>query len=142
MDFERDPNQGSLQVTDLERSPKKKQPISSAKEKRFLLNELKQIKEYMYQKLLVFKARSAGKRAPSTSVEAGLFEILDDSNVLDTLRKEIDHIFVMSQVLSSVVLRGDETLRAMEELAKMCASGTDLTLDQLIKSLSDKFKSL
>ena len=92
--------------------------------------------------MLVFKARSAGKQAPSTTVEAALFEILDGSNVLDMLRKEIDHIFVMSQVLSSVVLRGDETMRTMEELAKMCASGTDLTLDQLVKSLSDKFKSL
>ena len=45
MDFERDPNQGSLKITDLEKSQKKKQSISTAKEKRFLLNELKQIKQ-------------------------------------------------------------------------------------------------
>ena len=37
----------------------------------------------------------------------------------DILRKEIDHFFVMSQVLNSIVLKGDETLRTMQELAKL-----------------------
>jgi len=43
------------------------------KEKRFLLNELKQIKEQLHQKLQLYKARSAGKRAPSVPIEAGQF---------------------------------------------------------------------
>ena len=37
----------------------------------------------------------------------------------DILRKEIDHFFVMSQVLNSIVLKGDETYRTMKELAKL-----------------------
>ena len=141
VDFERDANQGSLLVSDLDKS--KQQPPTENKEKRFLLNELKQIKEQMYKRLLVFKARSAGKRLPTVTVEAGMFEITDNSNMLDILRKEIDHVFEMSQVLSSVVLRGDETMRTMEELKKLCASGNDdLSLDQLVKCLSDKFHNL
>ena len=47
--FERDENQGSLEVAELQAPPK---------EKRFLLSELKQIKDQCYQKLLMFKART------------------------------------------------------------------------------------
>lgn len=48
-EFERDPYQGSLEMAELQPAPK---------EKRFLLSELKQIKEQCYQKLLLFKART------------------------------------------------------------------------------------
>ena len=54
-DFERDPNQGSLQMDDLSH------PEHSAKEKRFLLSELKTIKDQLHQKLLKFKARTQGR---------------------------------------------------------------------------------
>ena len=35
------------------------------------------------------------------------------------IKNEIDHLFVMTQVLNSVVLKGDETYRTMQELAKL-----------------------
>ena len=67
------------------------------KEKRFLLSELKQIKEQCYQKLLMFKARTQGKRSSQNSSEVtGQFEILDHFSLEDILRKEIDHFFIMT----------------------------------------------
>lgn len=116
-DFERDPNQGSLTVNDL--SSAKNVP----KEKRFLLTELKTIKEQLYQKLMLFKSRSQGQRSSQqyviTAAESGQFDILDHFSVEDTLRKEIDHFFIMTQVLNTIVLKGDETYRTMQELAKL-----------------------
>lgn len=98
---------------------KSKANADAPKEKRFLLNELKQIKEQLHAKLMVYKARSAGKRTTSHSVENGQFEILEHFSLEDILRKEIDHFFIMTQVLNTVVLRGDETYRTMQELAKL-----------------------
>ena len=111
-DFDRDPN--GLQMTDLSKQPE------TGKEKRFLLAELKQIKEQLYQKLHVFKSRSAGTRAPTTvSVDTTMFDILEHFSIEDILRKEIDHVFTIRRLLDTVVLRGDETLRTMQELAKL-----------------------
>ena len=118
-DFERDPNQQSLMMSDLKAPAAGQEAGAAPKEKRFLLNELKQIKEQLYQKLFVYKARSAGQRAPKVTVESGQFEILDHFGVEDILRKEIDHFFIMTQVLNTIVLRGDETMRTMQELAKL-----------------------
>ena len=91
------------------------------KEKRFLLSELKQIKEQCYQKLLLFKARTQGKTSGknSSSNVTGQFEILDHFSTEDILRKEIDHFFVMTQLLNTIVLKGDEAYRTMQELAKL-----------------------
>ena len=72
--------------------------------------------------MITFKAKTQGKRHPSKAKlesEAGLFEILPESKLDEILRKEIDHLFVMTQVLNSVVLSGDETYRTMQELAKL-----------------------
>jgi len=107
-----------------------------------LLNELRQIKELLHSKLMVFKARSAGKRTPSQSVENGQFEIVEHASLEDILRKEIDHFFVMTQVLNTVVLRGDETYRTMQELAKLTNDQDQVTLDQLVKRLQNKFQML
>ena len=90
--FDRDPNQGSLELEDLS----KNEGQQASKEKRFLLSELTQIKEQLHSKLLMFKARSAGKRNTSQAVENGQFEILDHMTVEDILRKEIDHFFIMT----------------------------------------------
>ena len=92
------------------------------REKRFLINELKQIKDQLYGKLIHFKARTQGKKHPSKAKQendAGIFEILAESSLDEILRKEIDHFFVMTQVLNSIVLKGDETYRTMQELAKL-----------------------
>lgn len=107
-----------------------------------MLNELRQIKELLHSKLMVFKARSAGKRTPSQSVENGQFEIVEHASLEDILRKEIDHFFVMTQVLNTVVLRGDETYRTMQELAKLTNDQDQVTLDQLVKRLQNKFQML
>ena len=55
------------------------------------------------------------------------------------MRKEIDHFFFMTQVLNTVVLRGDETYRTMQELAKLTNDQDQFTLDQLVKRLQNKF---
>ena len=86
------------------------------------MNELKQIKDQLYGKLTHFKAKTQGKRHPSKAKqesETGLFEIPQESTLDEILRKEIDHFFVMTQVLNSIVLQGDETYRTMQELAKL-----------------------
>ena len=123
-DFERDPNQESLSVDDLKKSkaPSKTNKSPTAqKEKRFLLNELRQVKEHLYSKLLLFKSRSAGARNPSQAnqIEEGLFELRENCHIEEVLRKEIDHVFIMTQLLNTVVLKGDETYRTMQELAKL-----------------------
>ena len=97
---------------------------AAPKEKRFLLNELHQIKEQLHQKLFVFKQRAQGKRvvAASGNQEAGVteqFEIGDGMELEDILRKEIDHFFIMTQILNTIVLKGDETYRTMQSLAKL-----------------------
>ena len=104
------------------------------------MGELKQIKEQLHQKLMVFKTRSAGKRTPSQiAVDSGQFEIPENSSLEGLLRKEIDHFFFMTQVLNTVVLRGDETYRTMQELAKLTNDQDQFTLDQLVKRLQNKF---
>ena len=116
VDFERDSNQGSF----MQKESKKEK--GDGKEKRFLMTELKQIKDSLYAKLTHFKAKTQGKKHPSKAKQesdAGLFEILSDSTIDEILRKEIDHFFVMTQMLNSIVLKGDETYRTMQELAKL-----------------------
>lgn len=113
-DFERDPNQGSLEMSDLQASTKK--------ETRFLLSELKTIKEQLHAKLLLLKARTQGKRGATLSnstTVTGQFDILPNFSTEDILRKEIDHVFIMTQVLNTVVLKGDATYRTMQELAML-----------------------
>ena len=72
---------------------------------------------------MYFKARTQGKRHPSkaqTKADEGLFEIEEECPAMeDLLRKEIDHFFVMTQLVDAVVLKGDETYRVMQELAKL-----------------------
>ena len=130
-DFERDPD-AQLTIGELS---KKKPDVE--KEKRFLLGELKQIKDQMYTKLLVFKARTQGKRTnpQSNSVDNGQFQVSEQFSVEEILRKEIDHFFVMTQVLNTVVLKGDETYRTMQELAKLTNDQDQVSLDQLVKRL-------
>jgi len=88
---------------------------AGAKEKRFLLTELNQIKEQCYAKLLLFKSRTQGKRsnAQGNNGNSGEFEILEHFSTEDILRKEIDHFFIMTQLLNTIVLKGDETYRTM-----------------------------
>ena len=79
-DFERDPNQGSLSVEDLDKSKKPSSPSkeTASREIRFLLNELQQIKEQVYQKLILFKSRTKGKRTSQGELRASIpnqFEI-------------------------------------------------------------------
>ena len=68
----------------------------------------------------MFKSRSAGKRAPpNITIESTQFDILDHFSIEDILRKEIDHIFTMRRLLDTIVLKGDETMRTMQELANL-----------------------
>ena len=48
----------------------------------------------------------------------------------------------MTQVLNSVVLKGDETYRTMQELAKLTNDQDQVSLDQLVKRLQNKFQLL
>ena len=48
----------------------------------------------------------------------------------------------MSQVLNTIVLRGDETMRTMQELAKLTNDQDQVTLDQLVRRLQNKFQLL
>ena len=48
----------------------------------------------------------------------------------------------MMQVLNSVVLKGDETYRTMQELAKLTNDQDQVSLDQLVKRLQNKFQLL
>ena len=113
------------------------------KEKRFLLSELKQIKEQCYQKLLLFKARTQGKsQSKNSSSVTGQFEILDHFSTEDILRKEIDHFFIMTQLLNTIVLKGDEAYRTMQELAKLTNEQDQVSLEQLVKRLQMKFQLL
>ena len=48
----------------------------------------------------------------------------------------------MTQVLNTVVLRGDETYRTMQELAKLTNEQDSVSLDQLVKRLQQKFQLL
>ena len=47
----------------------------------------------------------------------------------DVLRKEIDHFFIMTQILNTVVLKGDETYRTMQSLAKLTNDQDQVSLD-------------
>ena len=49
----------------------------------------------------------------------GQFDIPDQVSMEEILRKEIDHFFIMTQLLNTVVLKGDEAYRTMQELAKL-----------------------
>ena len=60
-----------------------------------------------------------GKRSNTNTVVTGQFEILDNFSTEDIIRKEIDHYFIMTQVLNTIVLKGDEAYRTMQELAKL-----------------------
>ena len=60
----------------------------------------------------------------------------------DILRKEIDHFFIMMQILNTVVLKGDETYRTMQSLAKLTNDQDQVSLDQLVKRLQNKFQLL
>ena len=75
----------------------------------------------MYQKLKFFKSRTQGKKGNKRvkESEANQFDINGDEPFEQILKHEIDHLFVMTQVLNSVVLKGDETYRTMQELAKL-----------------------
>ena len=111
---------------------KKKKESPKEREKKFLINELQQIKNQLYAKLNFFKARTQGKKQPSKAkaqAEAGLFEILDGSSIDEILRKEIDHLFIMTQILNSIVLKGDETYKTMQELAKLTNDQDQVSLD-------------
>ena len=55
---------------------------------------------------------------------------------------EIDHIFIMTQLLNTIVLRGDETYRTMQELAKLTNEQDQVSLEQLVKRLQNKFQLL
>ena len=70
----------------------------------------------MHQKILLFKERTKGKRNGSISQnkeEDNEFIIDDEISFEDMIRKEIDHIFIMMQLLNTIVLKGDETYRTM-----------------------------
>ena len=60
-----------------------------------------------------------GKRSNTNTEVTGQFEILDNFSTEDIIRKEIDHYFIMTQVLNTIVLKGDEAYRTMQELAKL-----------------------
>ena len=60
----------------------------------------------------------------------------------DILRKEIDHFFIMTQILNTIVLKGDETYRTMQCLAKLTNDQDQVSLDQLVKRLQNKFQLL
>ena len=66
VDLERDPNQQSLMTKDeLEKQPGDKgeeDPQLGDRNKKFLLNELKQLKDQMFNKLKFFKSRTQGKK--------------------------------------------------------------------------------
>ena len=64
VDFERDSNQGSLVKKDEDKGTEKKDS-QEEREKRYLLQELKAIKDSLYGRLVYFKARTQGKRHPS-----------------------------------------------------------------------------
>ena len=77
VDFDRDSNEGSFM-----RGKSKKDTETQEREKKFLLTELKQIKDQLYGKLTYFKSKTQGKRHPSKAKQesdAGLFEILADA---------------------------------------------------------------
>ena len=72
----------------------------------------------------------------------GQFEILDHFSTEDILRKEIDHFFIMTQLLNTIVLKGDEAYRTMQELAKLTNEQDQVSLEQLVKRLQMKFQLL
>jgi hypothetical protein len=87
------------------------------KQRKFLLKELKKIKESLHGKILFFKARTQGKT--SSHKKGKQFEINEDISMEQFIKMEIDHLFAIHKVLNSVVLQGDETFRVMQELAKL-----------------------
>ena len=121
-------------------------PEHSAKEKRFLLSELKTIKEQLHQKLLQFKARTQGRIGPASQANAAAdniqFDISEQTSLEDILRSEIDHFFLMTQLLNTIVLKGDEAYRTMQELAKLTNEQDQISLEQLVKRLQQKFQLL
>ena len=48
----------------------------------------------------------------------------------------------MTQVLNTIVLKGDETYRTMQELIKLTNDQDQVSLDQLVKRLQQKFQLL
>ena len=95
VDLERDENQQSMMSRgELDKS----QSQPGQKNKKFLLNELKQLKDQMYQKLKFFKSRTQGKKGTKRvkDSEANQFEINGDETFEQILKHEIDHLFVMT----------------------------------------------
>ena len=48
----------------------------------------------------------------------------------------------MTQLLNTIVLKGDEAYRTMQELAKLTNEQDQISLDQLVKRLQQKFQLL
>ena len=48
----------------------------------------------------------------------------------------------MSQILNAIVLKGDETYNTMFELAKLTNDQDQVSLDQLVSRLQNKFQLL
>lgn len=73
---------------------------SEVRSRRFLLNELKHLKDKLYTKLYAFKAKTEG--GSKTLIPLGKkFEIRINASLDDFIKKEIDHWFTLSQILSS-----------------------------------------
>ena len=66
--------------------------------KKFLLNELKQLKDQMYSKLKFFKSRTQGKKGSKRIKDSELnqFDINPDNTIEAIMKAEIDHLFVMT----------------------------------------------
>ena len=66
------------------------------------MNELIQVKEHLYGKIMFFKNRSQGKsgntiqEVSNSNLEHIEFEKNEDISVEEFARKEIDHLFVMT----------------------------------------------
>lgn len=58
------------------------------------------------------------------------------------MRKEIEHICQITQAFNSVAQRGEESFRTMQELAKLTDDQDQVTLEQLVRRLQNKFQEL
>ena len=70
----------------------------------------------------------AGLQANAADVSVQ-FEISDQAALEDITRSEIDHFFLMTQLLNTIVLKGDEAYRTMQELAKLTNEQDQISLD-------------
>ena len=71
--------------------------MAQERSRRFLMNELKKLKEQFYSKLSFVKAQARGKKhSESVDDPAQSFDIRKDVSIEQLLKKEIDHLFVMS----------------------------------------------